>query len=393
MNKPKITILFIVIFSILTISGCSNKTTISNDSLYGGVGASFGKNGLVYYSEGLLMYCDYSTGEATVLCSRPECAHEKYDYYTNPDPKCPAVSPEGFSITAAFMLENHLYMITKGDFVNKLTVYRSDVNGENRKIAGYLNTDKVLDGYHVYNNLLIFTGIEMFYKESEDNQFGVEFSNVFSTCIVDLDTMDVMYKDPIGKKDYNILYHIYKDMLVYIYHDYEKDIHEIRRVDLKTFLPMESILLPFYSDEQYAYVVFNKEYGYYLSRNTDGEAEIVRLDLTDARKETVLKDIKIDGIASVTSVVGDFFFITTNYEDASPEDNWQNYIYDAKEGYLYEVDMAYSGTETRYMSFFTSTDDEHLILITFKGSKAGFRYMRIKDFIAKSSQYVDLKIN
>jgi hypothetical protein len=233
----------------------------------------------------------------------------------------------------------------------------------------------------------------MFYKESEDNQFGVEFSNVFSTCIVDLDTMDVMYKDPIGKKDYNILYHIYKDMLVYIYHDYKKDIHEIRRVDLKTFLPMESILLPFYSDEQYAYVVFNKEYGYYLSSNTDGEAEIVRLDLTDARKETVLKDIKIDGIASVTSVVGDFFFITTNYEDASPEDNWQNYIYDAKEGYLYEVDMAYSGTETRYMSFFTSTDDEHLILITFKGSKAGFRYMRIKDFIAKSSQYVDLKIN
>lgn len=391
MSKLKLTILFIAINSILMISGCSNRTTVSNDNLYGGAGASFGANGLISYSDGILMYNDYSTGEATVLCSRPECTHEKYDYYANPDPKCPAVSPEGYSISAAFLSKKHLYMITSGDFINKLTVYRSDANGENRKIAGYLKTDKVLDGYHVYNNLLIFTGVEISYRESYDNQFGVEFSNVFSTYVVDLDTMDVMYKDPIGKKDYNVLYHTYKDMLVYIYHDYEKNIHEIRRVDLKTFLPMESILLPLYSEEQYAYVVFNKEYGYYLSSNTDGEAEIVRLELKDARKETILKEIKINGIASVTSVVDDFFFITTDYEDTSSEDNWQNYIYDAKEGYLYEVDMAYSGTETRFMSFFTSADDEHLLLITFENSKRGFRYMRIKDFIARSSQYVDME--
>ncbi|HOD93598.1 MAG TPA: hypothetical protein PLT91_06845 [Clostridia bacterium] len=392
--KKKLIMCIVFALSVGLISGCDNRIIKSNDSLYGGVDVALGYNGLISYRDDLLVYYDYTSGEATVFCSHPECEHEKFNAVTNPDPKCPAVSPKGYKILAAFMSENHLYMITEDNSANSMIVYRADANGENRKIIGVISAETILNGYLIYNNLLIFTGVEMAYKETDENLLGVAFSNILSTWIIDLETLDVVYKNPIKKIDYNIMYHANNNILYYIYHDNETETHEIKCVDLQTFSPLESISIPKYATNEYAYVVFYNESGYYLNKNQNEESvDVVKLNLIDHKHEIVLSELHIKGNATLFSVVGDYYFINSVYEDTASANNWQNYIYNSKDKQLYGVDMAYSGVETRFMSYFISPDGEHMIFITFPGMQAEYRYMRIDDFIAKSSKYVDLRIS
>lgn len=147
---------------IIALSGCGMKEK-GDDSvscISSLLGCGVQGNQIVYFENGLLEYEDLSIGKRIVLCSKANCKHEGYDYFTNSNPTCEAASPAGsYYYQAAGIYKGYVYQFLDTDNVNETVLYKSKLNDAGReKIAVLPYTVCKEAGVYLYNDCAYLVG-------------------------------------------------------------------------------------------------------------------------------------------------------------------------------------------------------------------------------------------
>lgn len=385
-------ILFLFILSMVLIPGCNNKGENLNDTIHGLHFASVSPNGLMAYTKGYLEYFDFKGGEPTIMCGRPDCNHQPYDSVTNPDPQCPATFPKGTNPIAAIIREGHLYLFVKPSEFNKAHIYKSDLDGENRRKIAELDLFGFRDDFILAGDYLVYIGLEMVQKSSgEGLGLGQNFSTDMFVGILDWNTFEIVFKDPIEKTSTSTNFHVFDNALYYMFREFEpsenKDLFEIRQVDLNNFEKKESILLPKDSSGEYLNCIFKEGYAYYLEEN-----DLYRFSLKDKEKKLYIPSLDIETSSTLIGITGDYFFIFSYLEDTNLDENYIITVFNEKSKNLQVLDMTYSGIETLiYPKLFNFDPDNKHIILAYQvpGQSISFRYIKIEDLLNKSFDFVD----
>lgn len=392
-TNKRIYLLIILIAVILTfLCGCNKKQSNNNDTAVTYEGSAYGENGMIIYEDGLLAYYDYKTGERSVVCSRPECSHQKYDSQTNPNPSCAAVPPKNTTFEAGVIVNNYLYMFVLPSEINKMDIYKSDLDGENRIKAGQVNCGGIIDKAIVYKNLFVFTGKELVKKDNEDELSVSTIQIKYFTGIIDINTLELVQIEIYEKHQISQSYYVYNNVLHYYYMD--ENVYEIRRVSLSDFTVLEALSLPLKNEQEKAYCVMDKGYLYYIKSNPmQSSLDIRRTDLMTLEDEIFVSGIEIqDG--TLIGISGKYFFIYSNESKIPEETEWKFVIYDSDEKTINECDMHYSGVQTGLVTHLINLNEKFILLYKFdEGSKhASYRYMKIESLINKSYDFVDINV-
>jgi hypothetical protein len=392
-RKKRIYLLIILItFTLSFLCGCNKEASSNSNTVVTCDGCTYSKNGVIIYEDGLLAYYDYRTGERSVICSRPECTHQKYNSQTNPDPSCAAVPPKQTIFEAAIIINDYLYMFVLPSEINKMDIYRSDLDGENRIKVGQVNCGGINGAAIVYENFFIFTGRELTKKDNEDELSVSVFLPEYFTGILDINTLELVHIETYEKHRISQSYYVYNNILYYYYMD--EDVYEIRRVNLSDFTVIEPLSLPMKNEQDKAYCVMDKGHMYYVKDNpTLLSSDIRRIDLTTLEDEVFISGIEIqDGY--LIGISDKYFFIHCNVSNVPEVAEWKFIIYDSDKKQLNECDMLYSGTQTAFATHLINLDDEYILLYKFdEGSEhASYRYMKIESLINKSYDFVDTDV-
>jgi len=392
-TKKRIYLLIILIAVILTfLCGCNKKESSNNNTIVTYDGRTYSENGVIIYEEGLLAYYNYKTGERSVICSRPECTHQKYNSQTNPDPSCAAVPPKQTIFEAAVIINDYLYMFVLPSEINKMDIYRSDLDGENRIKVGQVNCGGIADKAIVYENFFIFTGKELTKNDNEDEFSVVTFRSKYFTGILDINTLELVHIETYEKHRISQSYYVYNNILHYYYMD--DNVYEIRRVNLSDITVLEPLSLPMKNEQEKAYCIMDKGYMYYVKDDLmRSSADIRRIDLMTLEDEVFISGIEIkDG--TLIGISDKYFFIDCNVSDIPEEAEWKFIIYDSDEKTINECDMLYSGVQTALATHLISLDKEYILLYKYiEGNRhASYRYMKIESLINKLYDFVDTDV-
>lgn len=136
MRRIGCTVLFLILSLLFT--GCAGKVDNkdTNSVSYCNTLNDYVRQGsqLIYYDEGILRYVDLTIGKSIVLCSKPNCKHQEYDYFTNANPECEAAAPQGSGYYQAVILdENTVYQFLDTNNVNETVIYKSEIDNPGRK--------------------------------------------------------------------------------------------------------------------------------------------------------------------------------------------------------------------------------------------------------------------
>ena len=392
-TKKRIYLLIILIAVILTfLCGCNKKESSNNNTIVTYDGRTYSENGVIIYEEGLLAYYNYKTGERSVICSRPECTHQKYNSQTNPDPSCAAVPPKQTIFEAAVIINDYLYMFVLPSEINKMDIYRSDLDGENRIKVGQVNCGGIADKAIVYENFFIFTGKELTKNDNEDEFSVVTFRSKYFTGILDINTLELVHIETYEKHRISQSYYVYNNILHYYYMD--DNVYEIRRVNLSDITVLEPLSLPMKNEQEKAYCIMDKGYMYYVKDDLmRSSADIRRIDLMTLEDEVFISGIEIkDG--TLIGISDKYFFICDNESDMPDEEKWKFIIYDSDEKTINEYDMSYSGVQTRLATHLINLNGEYILLYKYiEGNRhASYRYMKIESLINKLYDFVDTDV-
>ena len=124
-----------------------------------------------------LLYLDYATRQAIVVCEKPDCLHN--------DETCTAFFPYRYGAANSCVVGNYLYIIFSGsEKENTLpTLYRIDLNGQNRTQLATLPSE------FDYNNPVATDGEKLYTVcnriEAEENGRIRTFTNLISLSLQD----------------------------------------------------------------------------------------------------------------------------------------------------------------------------------------------------------------
>ena len=124
-----------------------------------------------------LLYLDYATRQAVVVCEKPDCLHS--------DETCTAFFPYRYGAANSCVVGNYLYIIFSGsEKENTLpTLYRIDLNGQNRTQLATLPSE------FDYNNPVATDGEKLYTVcnriEAEENGRIRTFTNLISLSLQD----------------------------------------------------------------------------------------------------------------------------------------------------------------------------------------------------------------
>lgn len=385
-------ILAILILSML-LTGCGrNKADNSKDTLLINARNAICKEGILVSDKGVMTYYDYETGQGTILCTRLQCNHDVYDKDTNPNPECPAVSPDKCPIKCAFITNGKLYFATEG-FVDKekgivtSKLYKADLNGENRAYLGEIDYNFPINTAFIHENYLfgIVTSIKVV-SEADGNVETQSFSRIIA---LDLNTLEITYLSEPNETSGNLQAYVYDGKLYCMFRKLGTELDElseIRVFSLKDFSLADTI-----QTKGFSFVKYCKDNMYYAfsSEGTD-KINLCRRSLKTG-KETILhvfSDTK-NVSCGIFTVAGDYiFYMLSYYDGVNPSENRGTYVFNMKDESIIETDFSYSGV---YAPISSSVDDEHILLDYAEKGKVVYRYMKAIDFINKSMDFIDIK--
>lgn len=147
---------------ILSLSGCQKEGNGEGVilSVFPLNGFGIQENQIVYFDNGLLEYEDVSVGKRVVLCSKANCKHEGYDYFSNPNPTCEAAAPQGcYYYQAAGIYDGYVYQLLDTENGNETIIYRSKINDAGReRVAVLPYTVSKEAGLYLYDGFIYMVG-------------------------------------------------------------------------------------------------------------------------------------------------------------------------------------------------------------------------------------------
>ncbi len=383
--------IMLIVISLVSLCGCRRSANSNNNTNITYGFNSYGENGMIIYEDGLLAYYDYKTGERSVVCSRPDCTHQKYNSETNPDPSCAAVPPVQTIFQTAVIINDQLYMFVLPSGINIMDVYRSDLDGENRVKIGQINCGGIVDKAIVYNDFLVFTGENFVKKDNNDMLSGSAFQTRYFTGILNINTLELIYRDEFEKNRTLQHYYVYNNTLHYYYMD--DNVYEIRRVDLSDFSVLEPLSLPMKNNQEKVFCVIDKGFMYYVTDNpTQTTADIRRIDLMSMKEEVFASDIYI-WKGTLLGINDNYFFIHC-YENTDEGEVWKYKVYDSDTKTINECDMFYSEVRTGLAVQLINISKDYILLykVNEDSQHMSYRYMKIESLINKSYDFVDIDI-
>ncbi len=149
-------IISVVILSLLAVSlvSCKEKENIPavDRSKYSKstLGMSCAETGMFLFEDGLIYFMPAESGEKTVFCFDPVCAHEPASYL-KPDPECMAAGY--YNRTNIAYHDGYIYLFVKDVFEHE--VYRMDISAGTRELVAEIPvsttlTNVVFDGDYAY---------------------------------------------------------------------------------------------------------------------------------------------------------------------------------------------------------------------------------------------------
>lgn len=390
MKSSSFKIVFIILILCLFLSACKdNKIDNSMDTLLIDSSNAISKEGIVVSDKGVMTYYDYDTGKQTILCTRLQCMHEIYDKDTNPDPDCPAVSPDQYQIKCVFIANGKLYFATDGSInaekgLVTTKLYKADLNGENRVYLGEVDYDfRVIDTY-VYENHVF--GLINSIKIINNTDGNVNTESTLQAVALDLDTLEVTYLSKPDEITGGLKPYVYNGRLYCTFRNARDGMYEIRIFSLKDFSSIDTI-----STNGYSYIKYYKENMYY-TRPTEGTDEIAlckRSLKTGNENVLCIYNNTMNESYDICTVIGNYIFYTIIfYDGVNPAENRGAYVFNMNDESTTEIDFSYSGV---YAALFTAVDDEHILLKYFEKGKIVYRYMKVNDFINRSLDFIDIK--
>ena len=390
MEGRSLKIVYIILILCIFLSACNKKmTNNSKDTLFINSFNAISKEGIVVSDNGVMTYYDYITGKETVLCTRLQCNHEVYDKDTNPNPDCPAVSSDKYSINCVFIADGILYFTTegprnseKGLMTSKL--YKADLNGENRVYLGVIDYDfRVFDTY-IYENYIF--GIINSIKVVSNEEGIVNTESTLQAVAINLNTLETVYLSEPDEITDAIQPYVYDGKLFCAFINAHNDMSEIRIFSLEDFTLIDTI-----QAKGYSYIKYSKDYMYYSYFN-EGTEEInlCKKSLRTGKVTTlhIFKDSK-NVSCGLSAVTGNYIFYRLLYYDGvNPAEDRGTYVFDMKDDSINEIDFSYSGI---YTPVFAAVDDEHILLRYTEKGKVVYRYMKAVDFIDKSMDFIDIR--
>jgi hypothetical protein len=336
-----------------------------------------------------MTYYDYVAGKGTVLCTRLQCMHEVYEKDTNPNPDCPAVSPDQNPIKCAFIANGKLYFATDGSMNNEKGIvtskfYKADLNGENRVYIGEADYDfRVFDTY-IYENHIF--GMVNSIKVVSNEGGTVNTESTLQAVALNLDTLEIACLSEPDEITDALKPYVYDGKLYCTFRNTRNDMYEIRIFSLKDFSLVDTI-----QAKGFSYIKYYKDNMYYAySQEGADEIDLCKRNLKTG-KETVLhvySDTK-DVSCGIFTVTDDYiFYILTYYDGVNPAEDRGTYVFNMKDKSITETDFSYSGV---YTPVFTAVDDEYILLKYAEKGKIVYRYIRAVDFINKSMDFIDIK--
>jgi len=364
-------------------------TDNSKDTFFINSFNAISKEGIVVTDRGIMTYYDYVSGKGTVLCTRLQCNHEVYDKNTNPNPECPAVSPDKNPIKCAFIANGMLYFVTdgfvdseKGIVTSKL--YKADFNGENRVYIGEIDYDfRVFDTY-IYENHIF--GIVNSIKVVGNEEGVVNTESTLQAAAINLETLETVYLSKPDEITDALRPYAYNDKLFCTFVNAHNDIFEVRIFSLKDFSLIDTI-----QAKGFSYIKYSKDYMYYSYFNEGTEEINLCKRSLKIGKETTLHIFEDSKNVScgLFTVTGDYIFYRLIYYDGiNPSEDRGTFVFNMKDNSIIEVDFSYSGV---YAPVFSAIDDEHILLKYTEKGKIVYRYMKAVDFIHKSMDFIDIK--
>jgi hypothetical protein len=315
--------------------------------------------------------------------------HEIYDKDTNPDPDCPAVSPDQYQIKCVFIANGKLYFATDGSInaekgLVTTKLYKADLNGENRVYLGEVDYDfRVIDTY-VYENHVF--GLINSIKIINNTDGNVNTESTLQAVALDLDTLEVTYLSKPDEITGGLKPYVYNGRLYCTFRNARDGMYEIRIFSLKDFSSIDTI-----STNGYSYIKYYKENMYY-TRPTEGTDEIAlckRSLKTGNENVLCIYNNTMNESYDICTVIGNYIFYTIIfYDGVNPAENRGAYVFNMNDESTTEIDFSYSGV---YAALFTAVDDEHILLKYFEKGKIVYRYMKVNDFINRSLDFIDIK--
>ncbi len=389
-----IKICILMMLLCILLSACDNRATVdnANDTLFI-EGNGIGKQGVLSVVSGVITYFDYETGKGTVLCTRAQCMHELYDKDTNPNPECPAVSPDKSPIVTAFLANNNLYFATEGHIdmetgIRATKLYKADLDGENRVYLG-----EVVYGFrtfrsYVYKNYIF--GLVNSIKVISDEEGVVSSESTLQAVALNIDTLEIINLSEPDEVESDLHAYVYDNKLYCTFQKYDKEAHEQSK-ELRVFSLDDFSLVDRFKTTGFSNIIYLKDHMYY-SYTPDGadHTQLCKRNLK-TNKETVL--LLIENSENVTCGLSDvtedyMIYSLLYYDNVNPAEDRGSFAFNMKDNSVKEVDFAYSGI---YARVYKVLEDDYLLLRFFEEGKSAYRYIKTEDFINKSLDYVEVR--
>jgi len=387
-------IILVLIILCFVLSACNNNSNDnSNDTLFIESNA-IGKQGVLSVRSGVITYFDYETGKGTVLCTRAQCMHELYDKDTNPNPECPAVSPDKSSLVTAFIANSKLYFATQGNMnretgIGTTKLYRADLDGENRVFLGEIDYEFSVFRSYVYENYIFGIVRSMkFVTDEKGGSFSTE--STLQAVALNIDTLEIINLSEPDEIGSDLHAYVYDNKLYCTFQKYDKEAHEQSK-ELRVFSLDDFSLVDRFKTTGFSNIIYLKDNMYY-SYTPDGadHTQLCKRNLK-TNKETVL--LLIENSENVTcglsDVTEDYMIYSISYYDyVNPAEDRGSFAFNMKDNSIKEIDFSYMGT---YARVHTVLDDDYLLFRFHEEGKSAYWYIKAEDFINKTLDYVEVR--
>ncbi|HZK35047.1 MAG TPA: DUF3502 domain-containing protein [Bacillota bacterium] len=220
--RKRILCLLLTLLLILSVVSCQKNNekdaySIGSPNHFMGINGE----GILHEVDGVLWFYDFDSEHRIVLCNKPDCVHEPYNYKTNTNPTCSAVLPDEGMLSGYGLHNDYLYMFSEYN-INYTTVYRQRPDGDGRMKLAEL--DWGVSNFHdiiFSDNRAYFVGVEYIMDE-----YGTGSSSDQKLVIINLDLENGNVQE-LTEVKYDNLCHIgqlylYGDKLYYEYTYYDE---------------------------------------------------------------------------------------------------------------------------------------------------------------------------
>lgn len=357
-------LLMIIVIAVLVLPKLlrKNERVGGSETVFCSFNSSINENGRLYLGDHNIRFTDFNSMEDIVLCSKPNCLHER-ETSENPEPDCYAVYSGGV-VSALGIYEGYLYVILdRLDVANKAVVYRSDLDGSNRiKITEMDSSTRHINA--------IFTGGKIYtegiiYEMEEDGYTNTGRSRSYILCIdINERTWSVITPEKEGYSSGILLLGMYENKLYYRhnYMDQRFNIDDpsanifydhVYEYDISTG---QETLLEF-ADQLYDMKVYGSSLYYIEIEEHSGLKNIYRFHIDTGEQELLLSSLDIHSFKFLDNKM---FYILGEYDGGYVQyTNTRGFYYDIDTGETSE--LPYGSEETAKIVLDAETSDRFIV--------------------------------